>query len=372
MPHHILIVPDKFKGTLRAPEAAAALGRGWQRERPDDEIELLPMTDGGDGFGEIMSRILGAECREAQVMDAAHRPITAQWWFEPSGQTAIVEAAQANGLAQLPPGQYHPFALDTHGVGLLLRAARAAGARRCLVGIGGSATNDAGFGLARALGWSFLDHQGRVLERWTDLGELTRAVPPATAPGFEEVSVAVDVQNPLLGATGCSRIYGPQKGLKESDFGKAEACLARLAELARPGVSARLAETPGAGAAGGLGFGLMCFAEARRVRGFELFARHARLDERLGRATLVLTGEGAVDESTLMGKGVGELAALCRRRGVPCIAVAGVVSAAARSQQLLHRLYCLTPDLTSREEAMGRPAHWLEETAARAAREYHG
>ena len=370
MSRKILIIPDKFKGTLRAREAAEAMARGWQSVWPDDEAELLPMSDGGDGFGEIMSQMLGAEPRLASVVDAAHRSITARWWLEPHRQTAILEAAQANGLAQLPPGQYHPFQLDTRGVGLLLQAVRKAGARRCLVGIGGSATNDGGFGLARALGWQFRDHAGQPIERWPDLLELCQVVQPAEGLGFEEILVAVDVQNPLLGPRGCARIYGPQKGLKEADLPRAEACLTRLVEVLRAATLLDLAEIPGAGAAGGLGFGLMGFAGARLVPGFQLFARHACLEERLTSGTMVLTGEGSLDESTLMGKGVGELAGLCRQHAVPCIGIAGGVAPAARSQTLFSALYALAPDLTDMAEALVRPADWIAQAAAQAARDW--
>ena len=370
MPRKILIVPDKFKGTLRARQAGEALARGWQSVRPADELELLPMSDGGDGFGEIISQMLGAELRGAPVVDAAHRPIEVRWWLDPQSQTAIFEAAQANGLAQLPPGQYHPFQLDSRGVGLLLQVVRRAGARRCLVGIGGSATNDGGFGMARALGWKFMDKSGHFIERWPDLQDLHHVVQPSENLGFDEVLVAVDVQNPLLGPRGCSRVYGPQKGLKESEFACAESCLARLAEVVSGNVSQELAEKPGAGAAGGLGFGLMCFAEARLVPGFQLFARHARLEERLSSAALVLTGEGSIDESTLMGKGVGELAVLCQQRRVACIAIAGVAAPEVRSQSLFSAVYALTPDLTVREQALAQPGHWIAQAAAQAAREW--
>src|ERR1041385_1936304 len=138
----VLIVPDKFKGTLTAQEAAAAMARGWQEARRDDSIEVLPMSDGGGGFGVVLRALLGAENRVSKTVDAAHRTITAEWWWEPKSATAIIEAARANGLAQLPAGKYHPFELDTFGIGEMLKDAAGAGAKRCVMGIGGSATND--------------------------------------------------------------------------------------------------------------------------------------------------------------------------------------------------------------------------------------
>ena len=366
----VLIIPDKFKGTLTALAAAEAIARGWGRARPGDVLELLPMSDGGDGFGEIVSRLLGAEPQTAKTVDAAHRPCEAAWWWHEAGRTAIIESAQAIGLARLPPGKYHPFELDTEGLGVLLEAVVARGARRCLIGIGGSATNDAGFGLARALGWQFFNPQGERLSRWTELHALAQARPPDRAPAFEELSVAVDVQNPLLGPAGCTRIYGPQKGLRPEEFEFAERCLEHLVDILERELHLGCASQPGGGAAGGLGYGLLCFAGARLEPGFGLFARYAQLLQRLPGAQLVITGEGAIDASTLMGKGVGELAALCRQFQVPCIGLAGAVLAAESHPPLFTKTYALTPDLVAREQALAEPAVHLERLATQAARAY--
>ncbi|HAM71147.1 MAG TPA: glycerate kinase, partial [Verrucomicrobiales bacterium] len=315
----VLVAPDKFKGTLTAVEAAAAIGAGWSGVRPGDELSLLPMSDGGDGFGALLGAILGAEGRRVETCDAAHRPCQSEWWWEPRERLAIVEAARANGLAQLPPGRFHPFELDTRGLAAVFQAASAAGARRCLVGIGGSATNDGGFGLAHALGWRFLDREARPIERWTELERLERIEPPVAGPRFEEVRVAVDVQNPLLGPEGCSRIYGPQKGLRSEDFPLADRSLGRLADAVRVLTGQDIAGWPGAGAAGGLGFGLCAFLQGRLTPGFELFAGYAGFRERILGADLVITAEGSIDASSLMGKGVGGVAALCRELHRPCL-----------------------------------------------------
>ena len=144
MPLRILLIPDKFKGTLSAGAAARAIAKGWHKARRQDSLDLLPMTDGGDGFGEVMSVLLCARIQRLGTVDAAHRPCSARWWWEPRTKTAIIESAAIVGLAMLPPGRFHPFELDTFGLGAVLRAAAAKGARRCLMGIGGSATNDGG------------------------------------------------------------------------------------------------------------------------------------------------------------------------------------------------------------------------------------
>lgn len=369
MRFNVLIAPDKFKGTLSAREAALALARGWLRERKQDRVRLLPITDGGDGFGSVMAGLLGARTLTARTVNAAHQPCRARWWWEPQTRTAIIESATIIGLAMLPAGRFHPSELDTYGLGRVLDAARKRGARRCLVGIGGSATNDGGFGLARALGWRFTDAKGDAIERWTGLSRLATIHPPAKrwrAPG---ILVAVDVGNPLRGRRGATRIYGPQKGLRAEELAGADACLARLAEVYRRSFGRDLADVPGAGAAGGLGFGLMAFAGGKTEAGFRLFAHQAQLTHCVHSADLVLTGEGALDQSSFMGKGVGELARECRKHRVPCLALVGSVNPEARQRSFFERTLALT-DLTSRKAAQTRAAFWLEQLARAAAKTY--
>ena len=366
----VLISPDKFKGTLTAAQAALAMANGWRAVRPADHLELLPMSDGGDGFGEIISTLLNAEPQIAKTVDAAHRPCEAAWWWQPGTRTAIIESARVVGLAQLPPGKYHPFELDTEGLGMLIKAALEKGARHCLVGIGGSATNDAGFGFARAMGWQFFSSRDTKIVRWTELHSLAQIRPPERTQLFESFAVAVDVQNPLLGLNGCSRIYGPQKGLRPDDFEFADRCLGQLASVIAREFHTEYTAVPGAGAAGGLGFGLLCFASARLEPGFALFARYAGLQSRLQAAQLVLTGEGCIDPSSLMGKGVGELARASQNAGVPCLALAGAVSLPGPADPLFARTYALAPDLTTVAQATSQSAAWLEKLTAKAATDW--
>ena len=365
MPRTVLVAPDKFKGTLTAAQAAEAIAGGWRRVKPADKIELLPITDGGDGFGEIVSGLLGAEAQRTKTVDAAHRPCNSTWWWHAPSKTAIIESARIIGLAQLPPNKYHPFELDTCGLGELLLAAAKKGASECLIGIGGSATNDGGFGMAGALGWQFFNDHDKKILRWTELHSLAQIRPPDKQRLFERVTVAVDVRNPLLGPQGCTRIYGPQKGLKPEDFEFAERCLEQLSIILSKELHLNCAEEPGAGAAGGLGYGLRCFGGAKLEPGFSLFARYANLEDRLRDVELVITGEGAIDHSSMMGKGVGELAALCKRLNVPCIGIGGVVT----SGDVLQKTYALTPDFVSQKEAFANPATHLEALAAKAAQE---
>jgi glycerate kinase len=217
----VLIVPDKFKGTLTAQAAAEAIARGWRKARPMDMLDLLPMSDGGDGFGEVASSLLGAERQAVRTVDAAHRPCLARWWWQSATATAVIESAGVAGLAMLPAGRFHPFDLDTSGLAAVVRAAAWKGARRCLFGLGGSATCDAGFGLARALGWSFLDGNGRPIERWNNLDKLSRLHAPPRLRWFDETVVAVDVRNSVASASVRDRV-SPREVVFAPDYGNEE------------------------------------------------------------------------------------------------------------------------------------------------------
>jgi glycerate 2-kinase len=364
MSWRILIVPDKFKGSLTARQAAEAIARGWRRARPRDSLDLLPMSDGGEGFGEVLSGLLGAERRSVRTLDAAHRPLRCAWWWQAKTRTAIIESAKVNGLAMLAGKGFHPFQLDTFGLGKVLQAAD--GARECVIGIGGSATNDGGFGLARALGWEFFGHYGEELDEWWQLSELTEIRAPS-APLKPRLTVAVDVRNPLLGPSGCSRIYGPQKGLRPEDFDLTEKSLTRLAAVLKEQHGLGGADAPGAGAAGGLGFGLTAFTGARIESGYDLFARYARLEKHIRAADVVITGEGAMDEQTRMGKGVGQIARWCARCGVPCIGLAGAVEKSVRESKLFAHARALT-EMAALPRAMRQAARCLEQLSAETAR----
>lgn len=364
----ILIVPDKFKGTLLANEVAQAIRVGWEKSRPRDRFDLLPMSDGGDGFGDVLRRVHGARPQKIATVNAAHEPIQATWWWDGKTKTAIIESAKIIGLAMLPPKKFHPYQLDTFGLGKVLQAAAKRGAKKCLVGIGGSATNDGGFGMARALGWRFLDGNGEELEQWIKLPRLMRICPPPRLQVPNTITVAVDVQNPLLGKRGCSQIYGPQKGLLPEDIPTADRMLKRLSQCVSQTDSQKtdLATTPGAGAAGGLGFGLMAFGGAEPQSGFEIFAAQSDLAKRISNSDLVITGEGALDQQTLMGKGVGQVAMLSKEIGVRCIGLAGIVTHPKKAKRLFFQTRALT-DIADIEDAKRRPAALLQKIAAEVA-----
>lgn len=369
MSRHILIVPDKFKGTLTAAQAADAIAAGWSSVHPADHLVRIPMSDGGDGFGSVLAHALAASTLESNTVDSAGRPRTAQWWHSPSRSITVVETAQIIGLALLPHRQFHPFDLDTFGIGSVLRDAVATGARECWVGIGGSSTNDAGFGLARSLGWQFLDATGAPILHWPDLTQLRRVIPPPQSLSDHcRFTVAVDVDNPLVGPNGCSRIYGPQKGLRPEDMDAAEAALNRLATVLAEHLGRDLAPQPGSGAAGGLGFALPAFLNARVESGFEIFATASDLDRQLAAADLILTGEGSLDRQSLMGKGTGRVAERAQRHGRPCIGLAGLVESLAPGEtSLFTAAHAIVPDIALLETAKSDAARCLTELARRTA-----
>lgn len=369
-PLRVLVCPDKFKGTLTATAAAQAIADGWREARPNDHLDLLPISDGGDGFGELLGHHLGAAEQSCDTVDAAHRPLRTTWWWLPHTRTAIVESARVIGLTILPPGRFHPFELDTYGLGLVLREVGARRPRMTLVGIGGSATNDAGFGMARALGWRFLDADRKAITRWPELARLERIIGFSSTHRPGAITVAVDVENPLLGPRGATRVYGPQKGLRLRDFRPAEQALQRVIDVMRRQrrKEARGATRAGAGAAGGLGFGLGAFLRATIEPGFEIFANTTGFRERMRQADVVVTGEGAIDTTTVrMGKGVGRVARLGRQLRKPCLGLAGLVQLPGASAAPFTRVSGIAPDLTSADEARAHAAKWLTVLARQAA-----
>lgn len=321
-----LLACDKFKGSLSAGEAVAAIAEGLGG---DWEIERCPIADGGEGFVEAMLTARQGVWVEAAATDALGRPIVAKYGISRrSGATeAFIEMSEASGLWRIDREARHPRRSSTEGTGRLLRhAIEVFGAKRVYLGIGGSATNDGGAGLAAALGVRFLDEQGVELAPWPEaLAALVR-IDEAARIELPEIVVACDVDHPLTGPRGASAVFGPQKGAGPEDVVFLDGVLSRLARVAAAEDQAQL---PGAGAAGGLGFGLVRFAGARLVSGFELVAEALELRRRIAAADLVITGEGSLDAQTLGGKGPAGVAALARELGVPVVAVAGRVEPAA-------------------------------------------
>jgi len=369
----ILIAPDKFKGTLSATEAASAIANGWRSARPDDELIQLPISDGGEGFGSLMAKALDGTETLIPIRDASGREKTVPIWLTPQG-TVLIESANIIGLALIPQPQRDPLTLDSAGLGAALKSDTLTQCQHCIIGIGGSATNDGGFGVARKLGWQFNNETGQKIEQWPDLTSLKTITEPRKghlwADNLDSVTVAVDVQNPLLGPEGCTRVYGPQKGLEEEDLPRAEAALARLAEVWKSQTGENAATLAGAGAAGGLGFGLHCFAGAKIRSGFEIFAEAVDLSAKLEEVDVLITGEGAMDCQSIMGKGVGELAKMAQINGCRSLGLAGYLDRHSGLEAHFEQCHALT-EITSRSEAEQNAAQWLEKLSTEAAKNFN-
>ncbi len=315
----VLIAPDSYKGTLTSVEVARALGDGWRRARPEDEIRLAPLADGGEGTLVAIEAAGGWQRREAMVRDPLGRSICAPWLVRHDGTAAVVEMAAASGLSRVAPDERDATRATSAGTGDLLRAALDAGIRRVVLGIGGSATTDGGAGLLAALGARVSADLATV-----DLARLDPRLPEL------HLSVACDVTNPLLGPDGAAAVYGPQKGASPEDVTRLDERLAHWADALEAATSRSERDTQGAGAAGGVGFGLLCLADrlcSLELRpGIELVMEAAGFDAALAEADVVLTGEGRIDAQTAFGKTALGVARRALAAGVACIAIGGSVT----------------------------------------------
>ena len=366
------MAPDAFDGTLTAVEAAEAMRAGWNQVAPDDQLVLLPMSDGGPGFVDVLSTVLDGQTVPVQTTDPLGRPAVGAVLVV--GDTAYIESAQACGLQLLTAAERNPLVTTTFGLGALLTAAVECGARTLVVGLGGSATNDAGMGLLTALGVTPLDAAGVALPYGgLALADLAKLDGAAQLRGAAIVA-ATDVDNPLCGPHGATAVYGPKKGLRPEDRDRLDAALAQWAEVAErdiPGAPAGLIDLPGAGAAGGLGAALLALGGTRRSGGEIIFAA-VDLPGALAEADLVLTGEGSFDFQSVRGKVAGGVAALATEHGVPCVVLAGQVSLGRQQAAAagVEAAYSVVEQAGSVEAAMERPGDRLTELAARVAREW--
>lgn len=321
----ILIAPDKFKDALDAPGVAAALAAGVRAARPDAETALCPLGDGGEGTGRVLAAVLGAEARVAQVVDPLGRPRDAMWWGCPDGRTAIVEMAEASGLALLRPEERDALCTSSFGTGQLLWLAAEAGCTRVLLCVGGSATVDGGAGCLQALGWFFRGARGRAMTRSLNGGNLARVrkLEPPVGHLPLEIDVLCDVDHALLGAHGAAEVFGPQKGLDPKGVGLVSRALENWAACLQSATGRDVRSIRGGGAAGGLPAALAAAHGARLLPGFEAVAHCVQLDQRLAGCDWCLTGEGRLDEQTAGGKVVAGVAARAARRKVPTVAFVG-------------------------------------------------
>jgi len=324
----ILVAPQEFKGTLTAVQAASAMGEALAAVLGSAELDVAPLSDGGPGFVDALLNAARGQARQSLVEDPLGRPVTARWGTIGGGRTAILEMAAASGLSLLAASERDPRRTSTFGTGELIRAALDAGCQQILLGVGGSATNDGGTGAVAALGVRFLDAHGQQVPRGgAALARLEQIDLTGRDPRLEKVQlfVAADVNNPLCGPSGASSIYGPQKGADAQMVSELDAALGRLAQVTARQIGRDFANVAGAGAAGGLAFGLLAFCGAHLRSGFELVCHQLGLEQRVQRADLVLTGEGRLDRQSSYGKGPGSLATLAKRHGKRTVIFAGRV-----------------------------------------------
>lgn len=370
----VIIAPDSFKESLTAVAAAEAMRRGVLAARPDAAVVSLPISDGGEGFAATLVAAGQGQLIPERITGPLGDPIEAHWGLIAGGRVAVVEMAQAAGLERVPPRRRDPTRTTTFGVGELIVAALRRGAAELLVGIGGSATNDGGLGMAQALGFVFLDKGGQpiaVPATGADLLRVARIAPPPSPPLPRAlIRVACDVDNPLTGPHGAAHTFAAQKGATPEQIAALDRGLAQLAAAIARDLGREVCEVPGAGAAGGLGAGLLAFAGARLEPGAPLVLDALGLDTHLARAALVITGEGAANAQTLRGKAPWEVRRRAAARGVPTLFLAGDIAEAPpelRTAPLL-QLRAIAPPGTPREESMRRAAELLEQATREAVR----
>jgi glycerate kinase len=364
----VLIAPDKFKGSLSSAEAAQAMAAGWRSAWPESTLELAPIADGGEGFADALLHALGGDWVEARAHDPLGRPITARYAWMPRTRRAVIEMSEASGLWRLTPDERDPLRAETAGTGELMRHAIALGAQEIFVGLGGSATSDAGAGMAVALGYQLLDKHNCALAPQPQNFPFVHRVLRERVPALPGIVAACDVENPLLGPRGTARVFAPQKGASPATVVLLESALRHFSGVVQRDLQCDVRETPGAGAAGGLGFGLLSFAQAAVRSGFEIVSEALDLPSRVAESDLVLTGEGRIDQQTLEGKGPAGVAALARKAGVPVLAFGGSLEDEAALATCFDGVCPIVRGPMSLVEAMARGAELLERAAARTAR----
>lgn len=367
----ILIAPDKFKGTLNAQEVAQNIAQGLLDVLPDARIEIIPMADGGEGTAEAVCDARGCSWLECKAHDPLGRQINARYGWIDQEKLAVMEMSEAAGMRRVSESERDPIRATTFGVGEMIFDASKRGAKEIIIGLGGSATNDGGFGMARALGFRFefkqeQEHdeheQGQMQARVTALVELKEIRRP-TDLALPTIIAAVDVKNPLLGENGATRVFGPQKGASRSDLDNLERALTRLADVVATELGFDHRNEAGAGAAGGLGFGLLSFCDATIRPGFEVVAQAVGLESKMKDADLVITGEGSLDRQTLEGKTPAGVARLARKLGKPVFAIVGRASEDQQLREIFDGIYQNARPGMSQQENMKRATELLRENA---------
>lgn len=360
----ILLTPDKFKGSLTASAVCAAMTEGILLADPTAEIVAVPMADGGEGTADVLTQSTHGTWYTVTVLDPLDNPVEAGFGVSGDGKTGFIEMAQASGLRLLNPSTYDPFRANTFGTGQLIGHAIDRGVERIVLGIGGSATNDCGTGMAAALGWRFLDKSGQDLRPCGGtLAEIqTIIAPKITWNGT--VEVACDVTNPLTGLEGATYIYGPQKGARAADLPVLDAGMMHLAGLIQKQFGLDLAAMPGAGAAGGLGAGAVLFLNGNLTEGVNLLIKHTQLAEKMIGADLILTGEGRIDNQTLQGKLIAGITRLAQEQPIPVVALCGSLQLTSDELKTLGltSAFCIMPGPVSLDDALTNAAEYVKRT----------
>jgi glycerate kinase len=322
----IVIAPQSLKGSLTAAEAGHAIAAGTRTVFPEAALDIVPVADGGEGTVQALVDATGGKIVQQTVTGPLGTPVAAFFGLLGDGRTAAIEMAASAGLPLVPPDQRDPRITTTYGVGELILAALDAGRRHFIIGIGGSATNDGGAGMAQALGAALLTSDNKAIARGgAALATLSSISIESLDPRIQEctVQVACDVTNPLYGPTGASAVYGPQKGATPEMVAQLDAALAHYAQIVERDLGSDVSKVPGSGAAGGLGAGLLTFLHATLRPGAQIVLEAVQLEEHLRTADLVITAEGQLDSQTAYGKSVGAVAGLAKRYGLPVVALAG-------------------------------------------------
>jgi glycerate kinase len=381
----ILIAPDKFKGSLSAREVAENIALGLRDILTNADIDIVPMADGGEGTAEVVCQALQGEWMKCNAHDPLGREIECRYAYIDNRQLAVMEMSEAAGMRWLAQNERDPLRATTVGVGEMILDAGRRGASEIIVGLGGSATNDGGFGMARALGFLFFADGQELAGAVSELRELSRIESPkevvealATASAstknrrltqpplqraLPKIVAAADVRNPLLGENGATRVFGPQKGATDEKIEVLERVLVRLADIVANEFGFDFRNEPGAGAAGGLGFGLMSFCGANIRPGFDLVAEAVDLKSKIKNVDVVITGEGSLDRQTLQGKAPAEVAKLARERGKHVYAIVGRGDEGRQVREIFDGVVELAQPGTSEPENMKRAAELLREKA---------
>ena len=368
----ILVAPDSYKGSNTSIKVAEIIERGIRVVFPDAEVESIPIADGGEGTVEAVVAGGNGTYRDVDVTGPLGRSVAARYGLLEGGR-AVIEMAAASGLPLVPKDERNPLKTTTYGTGELIRDALDQGCREFLIGIGGSATNDAGVGMAQALGYSFLDGDGNEVRRGGEGLEEVRSIRTDTAdPRLAEsvFVVACDVRNPLYGPEGAAHIYGPQKGATPEMIRTLDANLRHFAGVVKGTFHIDLQEIPGSGAAGGLGAGLVVFCRGELRSGIDAILDLVRFDERAEAADLVITGEGAMDGSSAYGKVPVGIGRRLKGKGVPVLAIVGDIGdgASAVYEHGIHGIMSTVNRAIPLEEALARSAEMLEDAAERVMR----